>query len=178
MKTIRKTNLILGLFICILTIASGFRWIENNIYGKSTRIEQKAQSLRDSIFKYCPSDTTPKFMDVGPKEGLKEALEYYGILHPEIVYAQAVLETGNFKSALCKRGNLFGLKKRKKDKNKKGSYQTFDHWAESVEAYKSQIQSRYRVGREDYYTFLRRIRYASNPQYTTHLKSIVKNTKS
>lgn len=37
---------------------------------------------------------TPSFMNKSPKEGLWEALEYYGIHHKEIVYAQAVLETG------------------------------------------------------------------------------------
>lgn len=109
---------------------------------------------------------TPSFMNKGPEEGLMEALEYYGIHHKEIVYAQAILETGNFKSRLCRRGNLFGLR------GKRGYY-TYNHWTESVIAYKEKIQSRYKDG-EDYYKFLNRIHYATNPDYVRVLKRVVK----
>lgn len=47
----------------------------------------------------------PSFMNKSPEEGLMEALEYYDIHHKEIVYAQAVLETGHFKSGGCRKGN-------------------------------------------------------------------------
>lgn len=60
-----------------------------------------------------PVDTTtsvPAFLEKSAKEGLKEALRHYDIICPEIVYAQAVLETGHFKSVGClKHHNLFGL---------------------------------------------------------------------
>ena len=39
----------------------------------------------------------PVFMEKSAKEGLKEALMYYNIQHPEIVYAQVILETGHLK---------------------------------------------------------------------------------
>ena len=51
----------------------------------------------------------PSFMNKNPKEGLWEALEYYKIHHKEIVYAQAILETGWFKS-INHYNNLFGLR--------------------------------------------------------------------
>lgn len=122
-----------------------------------------------------PPDTThaeniiilkPAFYDKPAEEGLWEALEYYNIHHKEIVYAQAVLETGWFKSKGCVVGNnLFGLKGK--------NYYQYDHWLESVIAYKEKIQNRYKSG-EDYYNFLTRIHYAEDPNYNSLLKSIVK----
>lgn len=113
---------------------------------------------------------TPSFMSKSPEEGLMEALEYYGIHHKDIVYAQAVLETGHFRSGGCRKGNnLFGLRGK--------HYHKYKHWSESVKAYKEKIQSRYRPG-EDYYKFLRRIHYASDPQYTNILKRIVDGKNS
>lgn len=111
----------------------------------------------------------PEFFDKGPEEGLKEALEYYEVLYPEIVHAQAVLETGNFTSRICReRNNLFGLYN-----SRKHEYYKFSHWTESVVAYKEWIQRRYRDG-EDYYDFLNRISYAEDRSYTLHLKKMIK----
>lgn len=111
----------------------------------------------------------PKFMDQTPKEGLRDALEYYGIHHPDIVYAQAILETGHFKSVGClKHNNLFGLYNSRAKR-----YHRFEHWTESVVAYKKWIQRRYKP-LADYYTFLKRIGYATDPQYIQKLKIIVK----
>lgn len=100
-----------------------------------------------------------------PEEYLMEALIYYEIKHPEIVYAQALLETGNFTSSGCiNKNNLFGLMKGRK-------LRSFNHWTESVIFYKERIQSRYDSG--NYYTFLERIRYATDKTYTLKLKQIV-----
>lgn len=57
-----------------------------------------------------------------PEEGLFYALEYYGVYEPHIVYAQAVLETGHFKSSLAKKGNLFGIYNSRKKR-----YKTYSH---------------------------------------------------
>ena len=84
---------------------------------------------------------------------------------PQIVLAQAKLETGNYKSKLCRvHGNLFGLNSRK-------GYRRYNHWTESVKAYKKLIQSRYKGG--DYYAFLTKIRYAKDQNYIRKLKKIV-----
>lgn len=109
---------------------------------------------------------SPPFMTQSPEEGLWNALEYCDIHHKEIVYAQAILETGHFKSKGCRIGNnLFGLKGKK-------YYYKYNHWFESVVAYKEKIQSRHRPG-EDYYKFLIRIHYATDPNYINLLKKIV-----
>lgn len=113
-------------------------------------------------------DKAPTFKDKSPKEGLSEALEYYNVMHPKIVYAQAVLETGHFKSSACiNDNNLFGLYD---SKNKR--YYKFNHWSESVVAYKDYIQKKYQPP-NDYYKFLEELPYATDPQYINKVKRIV-----
>lgn len=105
-------------------------------------------------------------------QGMSDASLYQmliaeGIQHPKVVLAQAKLETGNYTSLLCKnKHNLFGIK------GKRG-YRTFSTYTECIRYYKDHIQNRY-DGHSDYYVFLKRIGYASDPKYVTKLKSIVK----
>ena len=102
-----------------------------------------------------------------PEEGIDEALIYYGIEHPTIVKAQAILETGNFTSDLCiKNNNLFGLYD---SKNKR--YYSYNHWWESIEAYKKLIQRKYNNSKY-YYKFLEDIKYAEDKDYINKLKEI------
>lgn len=111
----------------------------------------------------------PSFYSKTPKEGLKEALDYYDIQHKDIVYAQAVLETGHFNSNVCVvNNNLFGLYN-----SEKNEYYKFNHWTESVEAYKKWIQYKY-DSLENYYDFLHRITYAEDSAYIKKLKIINK----
>ena len=52
------------------------------------------------------------------------------ILYPKIVLAQAILETGWFRSSVCRnKHNLFGL-----TNPRTGKYYEFNHWTESVRA--------------------------------------------
>ena len=111
------------------------------------------------------------FKSDNPSEHLLSALEYYEIEYPRIVRAQAILETGHFKSNVCiSYNNLFGLYD-----SRKGDYYMFDHWSESVEAYKKYIQYKYKGG--DYYAFLDNIGYAEDPDYIKKLKVIVGSHK-
>lgn len=97
------------------------------------------------------------------------ALEYYEIKHPEIVLVQAQLETGRYKSKVCKENNnLFGLYNSNSKK-----YFKFKHWTESVEAYGKYIQNKYN-GTGNYYHFLDSIGYAEDPNYIKKLKKMVK----
>lgn len=115
------------------------------------------------------NEEQPDFFSKSPQEGLMEALEYYGVKHPQIVYAQAVLETGHFKSDLCLNGNnLFGLYNSKKHR-----YYTFDHWADGIIAYKEMIQYKYKDD-GDYLNFLKEIGYAGDIDYIYKLKEIIK----
>ena len=112
-------------------------------------------------------ESQPSFRDKNPEEGLKEALAYYGIKCPNIVYAQAILETGNFKSRICiEYNNIFGLYDTSNHR-----YYRFTSWQECVLFYKIKIQSRYKGG--DYLTFLERINYAEATDYTKRLKELI-----
>ena len=118
------------------------------------------------------NEEQPDFFNKLPQEGLMEALEYYEVKHPQIVYAQAILETGHFKSNVCLNyNNLFGLYD---SKNK--DYYKFNHWAESIVAYKEWIQKKYQPP-NNYYVFLEEVNYASDKEYISTLKSIVNNRK-
>ena len=101
------------------------------------------------------------------KENLYNELIAQGVDFPKIVLAQAILETGHFKSHAClQKNNLFGLR------NKDGTYMSFDHWTDSVAAYKKFIQ-KYNSCPRDYYKYLQDLGYAKDPNYITKLKQIV-----
>lgn len=92
-----------------------------------------------------------------------------GIQHPRIVLAQAILETGWFRSPLCRnRHNLFGL-----TNPKTGKYYEFNHWTESVRAYYTKVQYKYKGG--NYLLWLRDIGYAEDPRYVREVIKVLKN---
>ena len=98
-------------------------------------------------------------------ENLYAALKKHGIKYPKIVLAQAILETGRFRSRVCnENNNLFGLRH-------SNGYYVFDHWEESVIAYKNKVQYKHR-NNENYYAFLRRIGYASAKDYIERVREI------
>ena len=102
------------------------------------------------------------------EENLMNERKAQDIQFPKIVAAQALLETGNFKSYACtNRNNLFGL--RKKD----STYMSFEHWTECVAAYKRYIQ-KWKQPPNDYYKYLDDLGYAEDTSYTTKLKQMVK----
>lgn len=99
------------------------------------------------------------------KNVLKE-LHRQNVPHANIVLAQSKLETGDYKSKLCKtHKNLFGIRKNNK-------YKKYNTWKESITDYKRLISSRYK-GDKSYYQFLIDSKYAEDPLYIEKLKSIV-----
>ena len=103
------------------------------------------------------------------KDILLVALDYYDIRHPEIVYAQIMLETGHLKSKVFKDyNNLFGLY----DLQNKDYYR-FNNWRESIKFYKEHIQKNYKDN-TSYYTYLHNIGYAEDTEYIDKLKDVFK----
>lgn len=91
-----------------------------------------------------------------------------GIRHPKIVLAQAILETGWFTSPVCRnKHNLFGL-----TNPRTGKYFEFGHWTESVRAYYTKVQYKYKGG--NYLLWLREIGYAEDPRYVRSVIRVLK----
>ena len=97
-----------------------------------------------------------------------EALTFYQVKFKKEVLAQAILETGCFKSYNCRvRNNTLGL-----FNSRKMEFFSFSHWSESIKGYKKMIEYRIKDD-EDYYDFLKRIGYAEDPNYIAKVKKIV-----
>ena len=98
------------------------------------------------------------------------ALVHYEVKYPRAVLAQAKLESGNYTSNhYRKRNNFLGLYN-----SRKKEYFRFNHWTECILAYKSMVEYKLREG-EDYYQFLDRVGYASDPNYISKVKQIENN---
>jgi uncharacterized FlgJ-related protein len=120
------------------------------------------------------------------KIALWETINSMDIYHPEIVFAQAILETGTFTSSIFKRNNnLFGMKmpsKRPtvaKKPKKKGGYAIYNDWQQSVEDYKlyqSYLFRKEKFGKTKYFNYLDKI-YCQNQGYSNKLKKIIKQNK-
>lgn len=152
-------NIIIFIMLIGLYLEKGVALIHNR-GGTVVDIIHKT----DTLFLY----KDPSFFLLSPEEGLWEAIDYYGLQYPEIVYAQAVLETGHFKSDLCiNSNNLFGLY----DSINK-EYFRFNHWSESVLAYRDMVQYKYKPP-NDYYQFLKDLPYAEDKEYINKIKNIV-----
>jgi uncharacterized FlgJ-related protein len=111
-------------------------------------------------------------------------LRSINIKFPEIVYAQAVLETGNFKSKIFNtNNNLFGMKEAtKRPTMAKGTeleHAYYDNWKESVIDY-ALYQARYLSSirsESQYYEYLE-ANYAEDPEYINKIKNVTNRLKS
>lgn len=146
--------------ICVLFLFIGI-WI-----GGAT-LPKEEEVVEDSVI-LLPEHPFFLLEDVDVQV-LYKTLQHYKFPHAKTITAQAVLESGNFQSCLA--NNLFGLYN-----SSKGKYFEFDSWISCVFAYKKYILSKY-DGKEDYYHFLKRINYASDPNYYKHLKQVEKQIK-
>ncbi len=100
---------------------------------------------------------------------VKSAIIAANVQYPDIVLAQAILETGYFNSKVCKEyNNLFGLYD-----SRNMDYYKFDHWKDSIEGYKKYVERKYNP-LDDYYVFLKELPYAMDPEYISKIKIIVK----
>jgi hypothetical protein len=89
------------------------------------------------------------------------------IKEPLIVLKQCIIETKWLQCTNCclDVNNLFGFGWNGK------TYYKYNHWTESVKAYKH-FQAKTLKVNEDYYEYLVRIKYAEDPNYINKLKNI------
>ena len=98
---------------------------------------------------------------------LYEEILRNNIKFPKIVMAQAILETGWFKSSVCRnKHNLFGL-----INPRTGDFYEFNHWTESVTAYYTKVQYKYKGG--NYLRWLDKLPYAEPVTYVAALRRLL-----
>ncbi len=106
---------------------------------------------------------------------VKKEIEKQGIEYPEIVLAQVIEETGWLKCQWCslRFNNLFGMRlSRFKRPGNINGYILYENWIDSIRAYKKWQMKHFKGG--NYFEFLKRINYATNPKYIQNLKSHIK----
>lgn len=124
-----------------------------------------------------------KEQDKFTEQKLKDYLTELNVKFPHIVYAQAVLESGNFTSQIFKNNNnLFGMKQAHRrattNAGTEMGHAVYHHWRESVLdyalyqcAFLSNIHSE-----ETYYQYLKE-NYAEAPQYAARVKNLAEDAK-
>lgn len=123
-----------------------------------------------------------KDLDVLTKENLWLTIKQMDILYPEIVFAQAILESGHFQSRNCKNNNnLFGMMMPNVretvaiGKNKTGYaiYETWTHSVQDYALYQSYTMRRKRMSRSEYLMFIDK-KYSESTGYAKKIKQIIK----
>lgn len=119
-------------------------------------------------------------------ECVYEQIVEMGIKFPDVVFAQAVLESGNFTSNLFKNhNNLFGMKLPKIRETVaigrvKNGYAKYNSWSESIYDYflwQNYMLSKKDIStKKDYLVFINKI-YAENKSYVRILNRVMKEHK-
>lgn len=115
-------------------------------------------------------------------ELLYEQITEKNIKFPEVVFAQAVLESGHFKAQIFKtKNNLFGMRVPKKrettaiNKGKKG-YAKYHSWNSSIDDYllwqEFTLKNKNQLTKTQYLSLLGKI-YAKDKKYISSLKRVM-----
>lgn len=113
-------------------------------------------------------------------EKLIDVIKGYNFKFPHVVYAQSILESGNFKSPVFKENhNLFGMKEATKRINRalgtQNGHAIYKDWLSSVDDYALYCATYLHeiVTEEDYIGYLSQ-KYAEDNQYKNKLMDIIK----
>ena len=157
-------NLLIIIFSLLLSVEVQAQQYEPDALPVTARVDKTCYSIDEPEMK---SDSDYMMNESAlTVENVLVMLQKYDVKFPKIVLAQALLETGNFSSDLCRvNHNLFGLRH-----PSDGSYYSFNKWEESVKSYRDDVQYKYTDG--DYYAFLSRIGYAEDRNYTSKVRRI------
>lgn len=145
----------------------------------ATVIPQKQFSQKCNRYKSPSADTQNRDLPALTVENLRKEIRKNGIKFEDIVVAQSLIETGHFKSRVCREmNNLFGL-----TNPRTGKYYEFNHWTESVRAYYTKVQYRYSQKNKevkpdvDYLLWLRDLPYAEDKGYIRAIIQMLKTMK-
>lgn len=122
------------------------------------------------------NEVTIEQVDWAFEDSVKNYIKELNIKHPDIVFRQAILESGNFQSAVFKdNNNMFGFKQAYKRPNvQKGTnrgYAVYGTWQECVIDYALyQTYSAKNMSKEQYILFLGR-HYAEDPEYSNKISN-------
>lgn len=111
--------------------------------------------------------------NIPTKEEFIRVCDSLNIYHPNVVYAQARLESGNFKTNYYNRTkNCLGIY----DSNEK-RYKAFNNWIECLVSYRDEIQYRWKYKEckdEEYLDWIISIGYAADKDYRNKILRIMK----
>lgn len=120
------------------------------------------------------------------KENLVKTMVDSGIQHVDIVLAQAILESGNFKSVVFKtKNNMFGMKMPRKREttaiNERGytGYATYKNWVDCVRDYKlyqDYVTKNKNVSKSKYLSIIAKS-YSETEDYVEKLHKIMSQNK-
>mgnify|MGYP003402704978 CR=1 len=118
----------IGIITCILILSSFTSYLIGTS-GKTKYIDRDHENLVMVLNDQENSSFTP--------QQLYDYLKELNVKYPDVVFAQAVLESGNFKSAIFRSNhNLFGMKEAgKRIRTCKGTemnHAYYDNWKQSV----------------------------------------------
>lgn len=107
------------------------------------------------------------------KQEFTEFCVEHSILYPEVVWAQAGIESGWFTSSMYRRKcNFLGLYD-----SRNSRYFSFDTWTDCLLAYRDNVQYRYSGpvdNVEHYLGWIQSTGYASDPEYLSKIRSIIR----
>lgn len=173
LKFKRAYSEIFILLVCIPILVWSFTSIYYLKQDKKTISEEQKQIIIKEYQK------TSEFS----KQKLKEYLGELNVKYPEIVLAQAEIETGHFKSDIFKENhNLFGMKEAKLRPTTaigtNNNHAFYKNWRESVQDYALYQATHLKEinSKEEYLDYLKQ-NYAEDSSYVVKIVKILKNNK-
>ena len=117
--------------------------------------------------------------------GLYNEILEQGIEFPDVVFAQAILESSHFKSKIYRENNnIFGMKVPKRrtttSVGSKNGYSVYQSWRESIMDYyyyQEMIFKKRKMTKKEYFIFLDK-NYAKGESYSKKLKDIINRYKN
>jgi len=135
---------------------------------------------------FIPHTKAKDDLGILTKENLWLTIKAMDIMYPEIAFAQAILETGHFKSNNCKEANnLFGMMMPNVretvaiGKNQRGFavYETWIHSVQDYALYQEFMMRKRKMTKSQYLNFIDR-KYSESKGYARKLREIIQRHKN